>query len=150
MTGRPDDDGTIADHWFEELADHLGEAYLRYSFTMGTRNDMSDSRPSVDTISTPPRPGDQQAHHDLGPVRADDRAAAALSCGGCGAWTGVGYGVPARRHHSAMTCSPAMRSATTNCPPQSWNSARTQGSRRGWVMTAVSVPARIRRRQASP
>jgi SAM-dependent methyltransferase len=23
-------------HWFEPLADHLGEAYLRYSFTMGT------------------------------------------------------------------------------------------------------------------
>lgn len=24
------------DHWFEDLADHMGEAYLRYSFTMGT------------------------------------------------------------------------------------------------------------------
>jgi SAM-dependent methyltransferase len=24
------------DHWFEDLADHLGSAYLRYSFTMGT------------------------------------------------------------------------------------------------------------------
>lgn len=24
------------DHWFEELADHLGGAYLRYSFTKGT------------------------------------------------------------------------------------------------------------------
>jgi SAM-dependent methyltransferase len=23
-------------HWFEELADHMGEAYLRYSFTKGT------------------------------------------------------------------------------------------------------------------
>jgi len=23
-------------HWFEEIADHLGPAYLRYSFTMGT------------------------------------------------------------------------------------------------------------------
>jgi SAM-dependent methyltransferase len=35
-----DDDGTVADHWFEQLADHLGEAYLRYSFTMGTRNEV--------------------------------------------------------------------------------------------------------------
>lgn len=25
-----------SDHWFEELADHMGEAYLRYSFTKGT------------------------------------------------------------------------------------------------------------------
>ena len=24
------------DHWFENLADHMGEAYLRYSFTKGT------------------------------------------------------------------------------------------------------------------
>ena len=31
------------DHWFEPIADHLGEAYLRYSFTKGTRQE-------VDTI----------------------------------------------------------------------------------------------------
>jgi SAM-dependent methyltransferase len=43
MTSRPGpgpDDGTVGDHWFEELADHLGEAYLRYSFTMGTQNEV--------------------------------------------------------------------------------------------------------------
>lgn len=28
-------------HWFEALADHLGEAYLRYSFTMGTDNEVA-------------------------------------------------------------------------------------------------------------
>lgn len=28
-------------HWFEALADHLGEAYLRYSFTMGTENEVA-------------------------------------------------------------------------------------------------------------
>lgn len=27
-------------HWFEALADHLGEAYLRYSFTKGTANEV--------------------------------------------------------------------------------------------------------------
>jgi SAM-dependent methyltransferase len=27
-------------HWFEALADHLGSAYLRYSFTMGTRQEV--------------------------------------------------------------------------------------------------------------
>jgi SAM-dependent methyltransferase len=49
MTGRGDghddvpgdDRSSIADHWFEELADHLGEAYLRYSFTMGTENEVA-------------------------------------------------------------------------------------------------------------
>jgi len=28
------------DHWFEDLADHLGDAYLRYSFTKGTENEV--------------------------------------------------------------------------------------------------------------
>lgn len=27
-------------HWFEDVADHLGEAYLRYSFTKGTRQEV--------------------------------------------------------------------------------------------------------------
>jgi cyclopropane fatty-acyl-phospholipid synthase-like methyltransferase len=26
----------VADHWFEPIAEHLGRAYLRYSFTKGT------------------------------------------------------------------------------------------------------------------
>jgi SAM-dependent methyltransferase len=29
-------DGAGRSHWFEDLADHLGSAYLRYSFTKGT------------------------------------------------------------------------------------------------------------------
>lgn len=28
------------DHWFEDVADHLGAAYLRYSFTRGTENEV--------------------------------------------------------------------------------------------------------------
>jgi SAM-dependent methyltransferase len=28
------------DHWFEAVADHLGSAYLRYSFTMGTEQEV--------------------------------------------------------------------------------------------------------------
>ncbi len=28
------------DHWFEPVADHLGRAYLRYSFTKGTRQEI--------------------------------------------------------------------------------------------------------------
>ena len=27
-------------HWFEDVADHLGPAYLRYSFTMGTEQEV--------------------------------------------------------------------------------------------------------------
>jgi SAM-dependent methyltransferase len=30
----------VTDHWFEPLADHMGEAYLRYSFTKGTENEV--------------------------------------------------------------------------------------------------------------
>jgi SAM-dependent methyltransferase len=29
------------DHWFEDLADHLGSAYLRYSFTKGTEQEVA-------------------------------------------------------------------------------------------------------------
>ena len=31
---------SLSDHWFEPLADHLGRAYLRYSFTKGTANEV--------------------------------------------------------------------------------------------------------------
>jgi SAM-dependent methyltransferase len=31
----------MADHWFEPIADHLGSAYLRYSFTKGTEQEVS-------------------------------------------------------------------------------------------------------------
>ena len=30
----------MSDHWFEPIADHLGRAYLRYSFTKGTRQEV--------------------------------------------------------------------------------------------------------------
>lgn len=32
---------TEPDHWFEPLADHLGAAYLRYSFTKGTEQEVA-------------------------------------------------------------------------------------------------------------
>ena len=32
--------GVTGSHWFEELADHLGPAYLRYSFTKGTTSEV--------------------------------------------------------------------------------------------------------------
>ena len=31
----------MTDHWFEPLAEHMGEAYLRYSFTKGTENEVA-------------------------------------------------------------------------------------------------------------
>jgi SAM-dependent methyltransferase len=36
VTDRSASDEVRARHWFEDLADHLGPAYLRYSFTRGT------------------------------------------------------------------------------------------------------------------
>jgi SAM-dependent methyltransferase len=37
----PPDDQAAPDHWFEPLAEHLGAAYLRYSFTRGTANEVA-------------------------------------------------------------------------------------------------------------
>ncbi len=39
--------GTVHDHWFEPVADHLGEAYLRYSFTKGTRQEIDHLVPAL-------------------------------------------------------------------------------------------------------
>lgn len=35
-----DDEGARSGHWFEPIADHLGGAYLRYSFTKGTEQEL--------------------------------------------------------------------------------------------------------------
>jgi SAM-dependent methyltransferase len=35
------------DHWFEPIADHLGAAYLRYSFTKGTRQEVEFLIPAL-------------------------------------------------------------------------------------------------------
>lgn len=35
------------DHWFEDVADHLGPAYLRYSFTKGTRQEIDHLVPAL-------------------------------------------------------------------------------------------------------
>src|SRR5438270_9059508 len=32
--------GRLMRHWFEDVADHLGAAYLRYSFTKGTEQEV--------------------------------------------------------------------------------------------------------------
>src|SRR5579864_9467395 len=33
--------GDVTDHWFEAIADHTGAAYLRYSFTKGTEQEVA-------------------------------------------------------------------------------------------------------------
>lgn len=45
LATRDHDDGMTGPderHWFEELADHMGSAYLRYSFTKGTAKEIDE------------------------------------------------------------------------------------------------------------
>ncbi|MCU1379608.1 MAG: putative methyltransferase [Acidimicrobiales bacterium] len=41
----------MRDHWFEDIADHTGETYLRYSFTKGTEQEVAFL---VDTLALEP------------------------------------------------------------------------------------------------
>lgn len=62
MTDSPGDSGPV-DHWFEPLAEHMGPAYLRYSFTMGTDQEVEflvrelDLRPGMRVLDVGCGPG---------------------------------------------------------------------------------------------
>jgi SAM-dependent methyltransferase len=51
-------------HWFEPIADHLGSAYLRYSFTKGTTNEVSFLVEALEL-----QPGDRVLDVGCGPGR---------------------------------------------------------------------------------
>lgn len=57
-------DAVTSDHWFEPVAAHLGRAYLRYSFTRGTRQEVDFL---VDTLGL--QSGDRIVDIGCGPGR---------------------------------------------------------------------------------
>ena len=69
--------GNEVAHWFEPIADHLGSAYLRYSFTKGTGQEVGFLLEELGL-----QPGDRLLDVGCGPGRHSYAFAEALAAPG--------------------------------------------------------------------
>ena len=112
--GGPDDADpasrpSSADHWFEALADHLGAAYLRYSFTKGTEQEVGFL---VDALGL--EPGEPGARRRLRPGPPRPRPGRA-GHRGASASTSPQRFVDARPRGRARRASPSSGSTPARC-----------------------------------